>query len=138
AKEHFQRAVELNPKSYDATIGLGIAMRGLNDLDGAEAAYKKAMSIDPQRGDAYFNLGVLYKDFRANKQNDPDQIKALRMSVQVYKQAKEFFNQFLNKQGSQADKNEAKENIKDCDKVIKQLEQFADMLAKQPQQPQGN
>ena len=135
AKEHFSKAVELAPKNYDATIGLGIALRGLNDLDGAEGAYKKAQGIDPQRGDAYFNLGVLYKDFRANKQNDPDQVQALRKSVAVYKQAKEFFNQFLGKQGSEADRNEAKENIKDCDKVVKQLEQFATALANQPKMP---
>jgi tetratricopeptide (TPR) repeat protein len=135
AKEHFSKAVELAPKNYDATIGLGVALRGLNDLDGAEQMYKKAQQIDPNRGDAYFNLGVLYKDFRANKQNDPDQIQAIRKSVAVYKQAKEFFNQFLNKQGSDADKQEAKENIKDCDKVIKQLEQFAENLAKQPPMP---
>jgi len=135
AKEYFAKAIELAPKNYDATIGLGIALRGLSDLDGSEAAYKKAQGIDPQRGDAYFNLGVLYKDFRANKQNDPDQVKALRMSVAVYKQAKEYFNQFLGKQGNSDDKNEAKENIKDCDKVVKQLEQFADQLAKQPPMP---
>jgi tetratricopeptide (TPR) repeat protein len=135
AKEFFSKAVELAPKNYEATIGLGIAMRGLNDLDGAEAAYKKAQGLEPQRGDAYYNLGVLYKDFRANKQNDPDQVQALRKSVQVYKQAKEFFNQFLGKTGSEADKAEAKENIKDCDKVVKQLELFADQLAKQPPMP---
>ena len=44
---------------------------------------------------------MLYKDFRANKQNDPDQIQALRKSVAVYKQAKDFFNQFLNKAGAE-------------------------------------
>jgi tetratricopeptide (TPR) repeat protein len=135
AKEMFVKAVELAPKNYDAAIGLGIALRGLNDLDGSEKAYKAAMAIDSGRGDAYYNLGVLYKDFRANKQNDPDQVKALRMSVAVYKQAKDFFNQFLNKSGSPEDKAEAKENIKDCDKVVKQLEQFADQLAKQPPMP---
>jgi tetratricopeptide (TPR) repeat protein len=135
AKEHFSKAVELAPKNYDAVIGLGIALRGLNDLDGAEAQYKNAQKIDSQRGDAYFNLGVLYKDFRANKQNDPDQIQAIRKSVAVYKQAKDFFNQFLGKQGSEADKKEAQENIKDCDKVVKQLEQFADNLAKMPKMP---
>ncbi|HEY5925623.1 MAG TPA: tetratricopeptide repeat protein [Kofleriaceae bacterium] len=135
AKEFFAKAVELAPKNYDATIGLGVALRGLNDLDGAEAQYKKAQGIDGSRGDAYFNLGVLYKDFRANKQNDPDQVAAIRKSVQVYRQAKEFFNQFLSKSGSDADKAEAKENIKDCDKVVKQLEQFADALAKMPKQP---
>jgi tetratricopeptide (TPR) repeat protein len=135
AKEHFGKAVDLAPKNYDALIGLGVAQRGLNDLDGAEASYKKAIQIDGSRGDAYFNMGVLYKDFRANKQNDPDQVQALRKSVAVYKQAKEYFNQFLGKQGSESDKAEAKENIKDCDKVVKQLEQFADQLAKMPKMP---
>ena len=135
AKEHFAGAVNLAPKNYEAQIGLGIAMRGLNDLDGAEAAYKKAHSLYPQRCDAYYNLGVLYKDFRANKQNDPDQVAALRKSVAVYRQAKEFFQQFLSKGGSAADKAEAQENIKDCDKVVKQLEQFATALANQPKQP---
>jgi tetratricopeptide (TPR) repeat protein len=135
AKDHFTAALSVAPKNYDATIGLGIAQRGLNDLDGAEKSYKAAMQIDSSRGDAYYNLGVLYKDFKANKQNDPDQIQALRKSVQVYGQAKDFFNTFLSKQGSEADKNEAKENIKDCDKVMKQLTQFADQLAKQPKMP---
>lgn len=136
AKEFFAKAVEIAPKNYDALIGLGVAMRGLNDLDGAEAQYKKARDLVPARGDAYFNLGVLYKDFRANKQNDPDQIQAIRKSVTVYKQAKEFFQQFQGKQGSEADKKEAQENIKDCDKVVKQLEQFADNLAKMPKMPE--
>jgi len=135
AKEMFAKATELAPKNYDAAIGLGVAQRGLNELDGAEASYKKAMGIDSTRGDAYFNLGVLYKDFRANKQNDPDQVKALRKSVDVYRQAKDFFQQFLNKSGSQKDKDEAKENIKDCEKVMKQLDTFATQLANQPKQP---
>lgn len=135
AKEMFSKAVELAPKNYEAMIGLGVALRGLNDLDGSEAAYKKAIAIDGRRGDAYFNLGVLYKDFRANKQNDPDAVKALRKSIEVYKQAKEFFNQFLGKEGSGSDKDEAKENIKDIDKVVKQLDQFATQMANQPPPP---
>ena len=137
AKEFFAKAVELAPKNYDAVIGLGVAMRGLNDLDGAEAQYKKAISIDGSRGDAYFNMGVLYKDFRANKAsgNDSDPIAGIRKSVVVYKQAKDYFNQFLGKQGIDADKKEAQENIKDCDKVVKQLEQYADNLAKMPKMP---
>jgi tetratricopeptide (TPR) repeat protein len=135
AKDLFSKVVELAPKNYDAIIGLGIAQRGLNDLDGAEASYKKAMGIDGSRGDAYYNMGVLYKDFRANKQNDPDQIKALEKSVQVYGQAKDFFQQFLNKQGADSDKKEAQENIKDCEKVMKQLTQFATALRNAPKMP---
>jgi tetratricopeptide (TPR) repeat protein len=128
AKDMFGRAVELAPKNYDAFIGLGIAQRGLSDLDGAEASYKKAQQLDPRRGEAYYNLGVLYKDFRANKQAD------LKASVVVYRQAKDFFNQFLDKSGSNEEKAEARENIKDIDKVTKQLEQF---MAAQAAQPKG-
>lgn len=135
AKELFSKAVELQNKHYDAVIGLGIALRGLKDFDGSEAQYKKARDIDPRRSDSYYNLGVLYKDFRANQQNDPDPIKALRASQAQYRQAKEFFGQALDKQGSAADKAEAKQNIGDCDKVIKQLDKAIASLASQPPAP---
>ena len=129
AKEMFAKAVELAPKNYDAMIGLGIAQRGLGDFDGAEASYKKARDIDPRQGDAYYNLGVLYKAFRAEKQTD------LHASVNTYKQAREFFTQFMDKDGDANDKAEAKNNIGDCDKVIKQLETFIQTQANQPAQP---
>ena len=132
AKEMFGKALEVAPKNYDATIGLGVAMRGLNDLDGAEAQYKKAMQLDPKKGDSYYNLGVLYKDFRANKQNDPDPIKALRASQNTYKQARDFFNQFADKDGDPGDKAEAKNNIADCDKLIKQLDSAITSLQNAP------
>jgi tetratricopeptide (TPR) repeat protein len=109
------RAVAPN---YDAYIGLGIALRGLKDLDGAEAQYKKAKDIDPRRGDAYYNLGVLYKDFRASKNTD------LGASIGTYKQAKEFFQQFMTMQAEQADKNEAKEQIALIDKTVTQIQAF--------------
>jgi tetratricopeptide (TPR) repeat protein len=135
AKDMFAKALEIAPKNYDATIGLGVAMRGLNDLDGAEAQYKKAMQLDARKGDSYYNLGVLYKDFRANKQNDPDPIKALRASQNVYKQAREFFNQFADKEGDATDKTEAKNNIADCDKVVKQLDNAILSLQNAPPPP---
>ena len=135
AKEMFGKALEVAPKNYDAMIGLGIAQRGLGDLDGAEATYKKARDIDPKKGDAYYNLGVLYKDFRANKQTDPDPVKALRGSQNMYKQAREFFNQFLDKDADASDKAEAKNNIADCDKVTKQLDNAITSLQNQPAQP---
>ncbi len=132
AKELFTKAVELQPKNYDAVIGLGIALRGLKDLDGAEAQYKKAKDLDPRRSDSFYNLGVLYKDFRANQQNDSDPIRALRGSQNQYRQAKEFFAQAIDKEGSAADKAEARHNIGDCDKIIKQLDKAISSLASQP------
>ena len=96
---------------------------------------ERRLSIDSSRGDAYFNLGVLYKDFRAYKQNDPDQIKALQKGIDVSKQAKDFFQQFLSKTGSESDKAEAKANIADIDKYVKQIEQFITQLKNQPPMP---
>src|SRR5262249_47044812 len=131
AKDQFQHVLDLKAKDdmYDATIGLGIAERGLGDLDGAEATYKKAMSMDSKRAAAFFNMGVLYKDFRAAKQSD------LKASQDMYKQARDYFKQTLDKQASEADKADAKENIADCDKVIKQLDEFMKQMANQPPPP---
>jgi len=129
AKEQFQQAIALDPKRYDAYIGLGIAMRGLKDLDGAEQQYQKARQTDDRRGDAYYNLGVLYKDFRANKAGD------LKASQDVYRKAKEFFRQFLDKPASDADKAEAKEQVTLCDKNIAQIDQFLAAQAAAPPPP---
>lgn len=129
AKEMLSKVVELSPKHYDAYIGLGIALRGLKDLDGAEAQYKKAKDIDPKRGDAYYNLGVLYKDFRASKNTD------LGASIGTYKQAKEFFQQFMTLAGEAADKNEAKEQIALIDKTVTQIQAFMKAQANQPPPP---
>lgn len=129
AKEMLSKVVELSPKNYDAYIGLGIALRGLKDLDGAEAQYKKAKDIDPKRGDAFYNLGVLYKDFRASKNTD------LGASIGTYKQAKEFFQQFMSTQAEQVDKTEAKEQIALIDKTVTQIQAFMKAQANQPPPP---
>jgi tetratricopeptide (TPR) repeat protein len=123
AKEMFSRAIDLAPKNYDAYIGLGLALRGLKDFDGAEAQYKKAREVDPRRGEAYYNLGVLYKEFRLGTGAD---------FVASYKQAKEFFQQFLTMQADQPDKNEAKEQIATIDKTITT---FQKAQASQPPPP---
>jgi tetratricopeptide (TPR) repeat protein len=129
AKDLFAKALELAPKNYDAVIGLGFAQRGLNDFDGAEASYKKAISIDGRKGDAYYNLGVLYKGFKATHAAD------LPTSIKLYDQAKGYFQQFLDKDGDKADKDEAKNNIADCDKVTKQLQDFIKAQANMPPPP---
>jgi tetratricopeptide (TPR) repeat protein len=129
AKDMLSKVVELAPKDYDAMIGLGFAERGLNDLDGAEATYKKAMQLDGKRGDAYYNLGVLYKGFRANHQAD------LPSSIKMYDQAKQYFQQYLDKDGDATDKAEAKNNIADCDKVTKQMQEAIRIQANQPPPP---
>ncbi len=85
-------------------------------LGDAEANYKKAMRVDNQRPGAYFNLGVLYKDFRANAVGD------LKASQNAYRTAQKYFEDFLNKKGvRKSDRKEALDSIKDCKKIIRQL-----------------
>lgn len=126
AKDAFQKVLNQQGKNYDAMIGLGVALRGLGDLDGAEGAYKKAKDLEPKRGEAYFNLGVLYKDFRANKESD---LKAMQNTAKVGRQ---FFQDFLSKDAPQSDKDEAQENIKAIDKLVKQLDEAMKMQASMP------
>ncbi|GAB4522005.1 MAG: hypothetical protein Tsb0020_40500 [Haliangiales bacterium] len=119
AMVHFQEVLKIQPDNYDAHVGLGIAQRGLGQLDAAQASYEKAISIDDSKGDAYFNLGVLFKDFRANNVSD------LSESKQAYERARDYFNGFLDKSNvEQADKKEAQDNIADCEKIIKQLDEI--------------
>jgi tetratricopeptide (TPR) repeat protein len=130
AQDQFQNVLKLQSgKNYDALIGLGIAQRGLNDFDAAEASYNKAKELEPKRGEAFFNLGVLYKDFRAAKESD------LKASQNAYRKARDYFRDYLQKEGNDEDRDEAKANIEDCDKVIKQLDEFIKAQANQPPPP---
>ncbi|ACY15028.1 tetratricopeptide repeat protein [Haliangium ochraceum] len=105
-------------KLYEAQLGLGIAQRGLGKLSEAEDSYKKAIEMDGSQGAPYFNLGVLYKDFYANKASD------LKESKQAYETARGHFKTYLSKGAESAEnKQEAEDNIADCDKIIKQLDE---------------
>jgi len=62
AERAFRAALELRPRSYDALIGLGVALRGLDRPGEARERYLLARRIDPDRPEAWFNLGVLHQD----------------------------------------------------------------------------
>ena len=128
AKEQFTEVIKLQPKNYDAVIGLGNALRGLSDFDGAEREFKKAMSLDGRRGEALYNLGVLYKDFRATKQTPQE-------SIATYNTAKQYFQDFQNKQADPRDIAEAKEQVALIAKTVAQTQKFLQTIANQPQAP---
>jgi len=72
AARAFGRARELRPGSYDAAIGLGVALRGLTRPEDAEASYRAALEIDDDRAEAWFDLAVLYHEHR---QGTPAQLR---------------------------------------------------------------
>jgi tetratricopeptide (TPR) repeat protein len=47
--EHeFRRALALDPRYFEAWLGLGIALHIMERLDDAEAAFRKALEVDPE------------------------------------------------------------------------------------------
>jgi tetratricopeptide (TPR) repeat protein len=53
-------AAKALPQNVDAPVNLGVAYFQLGKLDEAEAAWKKALALQPSRNDVAMNLGTLY------------------------------------------------------------------------------
>jgi tetratricopeptide (TPR) repeat protein len=56
---HFTRALELDPRLSDAACGRGRALQRLGHIAEAEAAYRKALEIDPDNPEAQRSLVAL-------------------------------------------------------------------------------
>ena len=54
-------AVSLDPALASARINLGVALRRVGDLAGAERAYNEALRLDPSAGAAYRSLAALLR-----------------------------------------------------------------------------
>jgi len=59
ATVHYKRAVELEPKHAGAWCNLGNHLLRMNDIEGAEKAYRTALKLKADFIDAIFNLMVL-------------------------------------------------------------------------------
>jgi len=60
AKENLLLALEKDPQNKQLHFSLGVVYDNLGEKDGAVAAYKKAIEIDPNYFDAVYNLGAFY------------------------------------------------------------------------------
>ncbi len=61
AERWLRRAVTLDPTLAAARINLGVALRRLGDLEGAELAYQEALRIDPGASAAARSLAALWR-----------------------------------------------------------------------------
>jgi tetratricopeptide (TPR) repeat protein len=140
AEQNFREILKLQSKNYDATIGLGVALRGgatvlraqgampesQAKIDEAEKLYNAAIQIDGKRGDAYYNLGLIYKDYRTN---DTD----LKKQIEGFRKAKNYFNDYLTRTDKNAVKRkEAELNIASCDANIDALNQALQIQGSSP------
>jgi tetratricopeptide (TPR) repeat protein len=107
AEENFRSVIKLQPKNFEASIGLGVALRGNKKIDEAETQYNSAKSLDPSQGASYFNLGLLYQEYKDGQKP-------------ALQKAQEYYRQFLgHASGSTSDslKREAEKRIKDIDEI---------------------
>ena len=60
ARQRFREAIEADAAVPEAYNGVGVTYRMRNDLPAALAWYKKALAVDPDFGDAYYNMACVY------------------------------------------------------------------------------
>lgn len=119
AEENFRKVLELQPKNYEASIGLGVALRGNKKIDEAETQYKSAQKLDPSNPWSYFNLGLLYQDYKDGQKPS-------------LHQAQDYYRQFLGHATDKTPDNlkrEAEKRIKDIDEIYVALDEAAKMQA---------
>lgn len=123
AEQMFSEVLKRQPKNYTATIGLGVAQRGLGKISEAEESYKKAMKLDSGRGEAYFNMAVLFKDFRASKETQVDKV------ISLYNTSLKYFKEYLTKRNvTKAAREETDESVEKINKTLKSLYQVKKAL----------
>jgi tetratricopeptide (TPR) repeat protein len=125
AEENFRAAIDLQPKNYEAAIGLGVALRGNKKIDEAETQYNAAEKLDPSNPWTYFNLGLLYQDYKDGQK--PSLHKA-----------QDYYRQFLghtNDKTPESFKREAEKRIKDIDEIYVALDE-ADKMQKEAEEMQ--
>lgn len=87
AKNHLERAIELNENAYDAYQYLGKTFLDLKDYDNAIKVLEKVTKINPQVKEWHYgNLGNVYYDLGAayyNKNMYKEAITAFKKSLEV-------------------------------------------------------
>jgi tetratricopeptide (TPR) repeat protein len=67
ASDELKAITRADPEDVDAWIALGVAERGLGQLDRAASAFDKALELNPTAPDALYDLAVLFMDFKKDK-----------------------------------------------------------------------
>jgi Tfp pilus assembly protein PilF len=116
AEENFKAVLKAKPRSYEAIIGLGVALRGNKKFDEAEQKYNEARQLDSQRPDAYFNLGLLYQEYKGGSDKP------------MLHKAQDYYREFLTKANQPKARKDAEKRIKDIDEVFVALDEAAKMM----------
>ena len=159
ALQHFQVAVQEDPKFVEARMNVGLTTLGFRKYDTAKEQFTEVIKLSPKSYDAYIGLGVALrglKDFDGaeaqynaaakldSKRGDAfynlgvlyKDFRATKQepaaSIGTYNKAKDYFRQFLDKGGSPSDVAEAKVQVAAIDKTVADTQRYLQNLANQP------
>jgi tetratricopeptide (TPR) repeat protein len=162
ALQHFQLAVQEDPKFAEARMNVGLTTLGFRKYDVAKEQFSKVIELAPKTYDAYIGLGVALRGLKDYDGAEAQYIAATKLdgrrgeafynlavlykdfratkqepaaSIPTYNKAKDYFRQFIDKGNDAADVKEAKEQIALIDKTVTQTQRFIESMKNQPQQP---
>lgn len=95
AKINLDIAIEKDPENPILYFSKGTVMEGLEDKDGAEEAYKKAIELDPDYFDPTYNLGALYFNTAVEYLDEIQEIKDVKKYNEEKKVADQYFEDAL-------------------------------------------
>src|SRR5262249_47072912 len=75
----FQQALKQRPRDADAHIGLGIALWGVGDRQGAFAAFRRESEVNPASARAHFNVALALRDAGQTDQALAELNRALKL-----------------------------------------------------------
>ena len=105
-----EKLAQITPTEYKSHLHLGNALIANKKYEEANKEYLKALELNPNDKDIYFNLGILYYD--QNPQNTPE--------LSRLKTAQAYFNDYLIQPNLSKDKiNEVKDYL---DKILQKIE----------------
>ncbi len=91
AAKAYRDAIRLEPKDYEARLGLALALRGQirpGDPDKlvpqVQAALNQAKKLEPNRPETYYNEAILTQEFRA-KGSEKSAVPALKRAADLYR-----------------------------------------------------
>jgi Flp pilus assembly protein TadD len=116
AESNLREVLKAQPRNYEAIIGLGVALRGERKFDEAEAEYNRARSLNGDRPEAYFNLGVLYQEYKGGSD------KPMLQKAQAY------YRDYLSRSQSPKMRKDAEKRIKDIDDTFAALVEAEKMM----------
>lgn len=135
AEYSFSKVISLNPQpktKVAAMIGLGVALRGQKNFNGALAKYNEAKALDPQNTDIDFNMGILMQDYTFDA-TDPQK------GIEQLQTAMTHLNRYISQGKSAEKKKDAEQRVKNIQEMIPLLREQQQMMkeAAQPEAPKS-